>query len=169
VKTGRALCVALSGTRASPFGVLRETVYLADPADADTVHPYHLTLDDREADAAAAVMRARETGAAAFQALMRRFDEPPAAVGVVVNSHTPPERITSPHMRAHSLEGWLFREICEAAAVALGIEPDTRSQAELKSALGDGASAIKQLGIHFGPPWNADYKLAGIAAWAKLP
>jgi hypothetical protein len=50
VKTGRALCVALTGTRASPSGVLRQAVDLADPADADTVHPYHLTLDGRDAD-----------------------------------------------------------------------------------------------------------------------
>lgn len=169
VKTGRALCVALAGTQRAPQGVLREEVYLADRGDPDTVHPYHLALEGRESDAQTAAARARECGSAALASLLQRLEGSPSGVGVAVNNHTPPERITSPHMRAHSLEGWLYREICEALALDLGLEPDTRSQAELKPALERAARVISQLGAEFGAPWNADYKLAGVSAWLKLP
>ena len=74
-----------------------------------------------------AVRTAKRIGAAALKRLFEtvRQQERIEFVTVVVNTHTPPERISSPHMRAHGKEGWLFREICEQAAETCGIEPLT--------------------------------------------
>jgi hypothetical protein len=85
-----------------------------------------------------------------------------------VNTHTPPERISSPHMRAHGKEGWLFREICEQAAEASGLEPLTLSLEEVPLDGRGTQRALAVLGESFGRPWSADWKLAAAAAWTRL-
>jgi len=170
VKTGRAFAVALGGVAERCEPIAREEVVLADPADGATVHPYHLELDGDAPGAEAAAKRARRIGA---KSLARLFEsvgkvERIDAIAVVVNTHTPPERITSPHMRAHGKEGWLFREICERGAERIGIAPATLALAEV--ALTDRAiqRVVTSLGERFGKPWTADWKLACAAAWLQL-
>jgi hypothetical protein len=170
VKTGKALAIAIAGAAASPRPILREEVALADPAVMDTVHPYHLEIEGQPEAAEAAARRARRIGAAALARLFESVSavERIESITIVVNTHTPPERITSPHMRAHGKEGWLFREICEQAAESLGIEPSTLALDEIPL---DGRStqrALTTLGVEFGRPWTADWKLAAAAAFRTL-
>ena len=170
VKTGRAFAVAIAGSGERCTPITRQEVALADPTDGATIHPFHLEIEGQPTEAAAAAKRARRIGAAA---LKRLFDsvsktERIDSVTVVVNTHTPPERITSPHMRAHGKEGWLFREICEHAAEAYGIEPATLALDEVPLAERDAQRAVAALGEHFGKPWSADWKLACTAAWMQL-
>jgi hypothetical protein len=170
VKTGKALAVAIAGSNGRYRALVRSQVELADPNASDTVHPYHLEMEGRHAAAEAAVKRARKIGALA---LKRLFDsvseqEPIGSISVVVNTHTPPERITSPHMRAHGKEGWLFREICEHAAETYGIEPVTVAIDEVPLGERSAQRAIGELGDAFGRPWTADWKLACAAAWLAL-
>jgi hypothetical protein len=166
VKTGKALAVALAGTAASPRALLREQVALADPAEPGSSFPYHLELEGQPKAADAAVRLCRRLGASALQRLFKSVsaDERIESITVVVNTHTPPERITSPHMRAHGKEGWLFREICEQAAKNYGVEPVTLSIDEVQL----DQRVLTALGAEFGRPWTADWKLAAAAAWRTL-
>jgi hypothetical protein len=170
VKTGKALAIAIGGSAAAPRAILREEVALADRANMDTVHPYHLEFEGQPKAAEAAARRARRIGAAALERLFETVGQRDRieSITVIVNTHTPPERITSPHMRAHGKEGWLFREICEQAAELRGIDPATLSIDEIP--LGDRATqrVLTTLGAEFGRPWTADWKLAAAAAWLKL-
>ena len=170
VKTGKAMAIAIGGGQGGPQAILREEVALADRSIMDTVHPYHLEIEGRPDAVAGAVRAAKRIGAASlkgfFEAIRRqeRID----FVTVVVNTHTAPERITSPHMRAHSKEGWLFREICEHAAETGGIEPLTLSIEEISLDDRTTQRALSSLGDAFGRPWTADWKLAAAAAWTRL-
>src|SRR5262245_49167480 len=133
VKTGKAMAIAVAGSQAKPVPILREEVVLADPTNGATVHPYHLEFEGRPEAVAGAIRIAKRIGAAALRRLFETVgkEESIEFVTVVVNTHTPPERITSAHMRAHGKEGWLFREICEHAVEASGLEPLTLSLDEL--------------------------------------
>lgn len=170
VKTGKALAIAIAGEAASPTALLREQIALADPAVPESSFPYHLELEGRRKAGEAMVRRVRRFGAAALARLFESVGaiERIESITVVVNTHTPPERITSPHMRAHGKEGWLFREICEHAAQSHGIEPSTLALYEIP--LGDRSTqrALTVLGSKFGRPWTADWKLATAAAWRTL-
>jgi hypothetical protein len=170
VKTGKAFAVAISATNREYRALKRAEVVLADPNSMDTVHPYHLEMDGDYAGAAAAVKRARKIGAAALKRLFESVSEQEhvESVSIVVNTHTPPETISSPHMRAHGKEGWLFREICEHAAEAYGIEPKTLAIHEVPIAERTAQRVVTELGGAFGKPWTADWKLACAAAWLAL-
>jgi hypothetical protein len=170
VKTGKAFAVAIAGSNGRYRALVRSVVALADPTAPDTVHPYHLEMEGQPKAAEAAVKRAHKIGAAALKHLFDSVSEhePVESISVVVNTHTPPERITSPHMRAHGKEGWLFREICERAAEAYGIEPATLSLDEIPLAERGAQRVVGELGDAFGKPWSADWKLACAAAWLAL-
>jgi hypothetical protein len=170
VKTGKAMAIAIAGAQRAPVAILREEIALTDRSSMDTVHPYHLEIEGRPDAVVGAVRTAKRVGAAS---LKRLFDtvgqrERIEYVTIVVNTHTPPERISSPHMRAHSKEGWLFREICEHAAETCGIEPLTVSLEEIELDGRDKQRALVTLGDAFGRPWSADWKLAAAAAWTRL-
>ena len=170
VKTGRAMAVILLGSRRSPRPGLRREIALADPKQPHTVHPYHLELEGRADVAAAAAERTRQIGRRALEKLFETLDATlqPRAVAVVVNSNTPPERIGSAHMRAHSREGWLFREICEDAAQRLGVEPATLLCDDIHLDAAATQRALTLLATGFGRPWTLDWKLAAAAAWQQL-
>jgi hypothetical protein len=170
VKTGRALAVIVLGSRRTPRAGLRREIALADPMQPHTVHPYHLELDGRPEVAEAAAERARQIGRRALEKLLETLDcsMQLRAIALVVNSDTPAERITSPHMRAHSREGWLFREICESAARRFGVEPTTSRCDEIAIGAAATQRALLQLGGGFGRPWTLDWKLAAAAAWQQL-
>lgn len=169
VKTGRAFAVVVSGTQAAPHAVAREEVWLADRAQPETIHPFHLEMDGQPKAAAAAAQVAHRIGARALRQLFESVAPLRLkSIAVVVNTHTPPERISSPHMRAHSREGWLFREICEQAAEQFGIEPVTLAGDEIPSSERATKEALASLGDAFGRPWTADWKLAAAAAWLQL-
>ena len=169
VKTGRALALVITGTRTAPHAFRREEVWLADRAQPHTIHPFHLELEGQPKAAAAAAEEARRIGARALQRLFESVaPQRVQSVVVVVNSHTPPERISSPHMRAHGREGWLFREICEHASEHFGIEPITLCGAEIPTTERATQQALARLGGEFGRPWTADWKLAAAGAWLQL-
>jgi hypothetical protein len=170
VKTGKAFAIAIAESNGRYRALTRSEVVLADPNAPNTVHPYHLEMDGDRAGAEAAVKRARKIGAAALKRLFDSVSEQERieSISVVVNTHTPPEKITSPHMRAHGKEGWLFREICEHAAEAYGIEPTTLSIDEIPLAERVTQRVVGELGDAFGKPWTVDWKLACAAAWRAL-
>lgn len=183
VKSGRAVAVFLVGSRGSPEVVERAEVALSDPGDPSTQQPYHaafgtLETDERRvASRIAAVRRAAERSVASTVQAWRARGADLRLAALVVGSLNPPEAIANEHIRAHALEGQLFRTVLADALIVLGV----RSVFVLGSAVYREAStalsrdpedlerAISDLGRSMGRPWRADHKLAALAAWSHLP
>jgi len=96
--------------------------------------------------------------------------------GLVVGSQIDPALIANAHIRAHALEGQLFRTTLVDALRAKGIgsvvfiERDVYVEAatHLKRAVGEMRHAIQNLGRSVEGPWRAEQKLAALAAWIAL-
>jgi hypothetical protein len=180
VKSGRAVGVAVSGSIASPEAVARVLVELSDPAVPETRQPFHDGFGMAQADErviarlAAIVERCAEhsIGALLDDARLRGCRR----AGIVVGSVIDPNQVGKAHVRAHAMEGRLFRTALESALRARGV--DCRVLVEKK--LPDEASArlsradavIRQtvagFGRSLGSPWRTDEKAAATAAWMAL-
>ena len=183
VRTGRATAVVLSGTVEAPEVTLRLEVRLVDPELPDSGQPYHVGLERTGPEAERAVERAcdaaRAAGSAAMRTLLGDLAQRGLGVvgaGLVVGSDGDPSRIGNPHVRAHALEGRLFREIVEAGVDACALPSLCVVEKELyelaEKALGRSPGALKraatELGRPVGPPWRAVEKSAALAAWLAL-
>ena len=99
-----------------------------------------------------------------------------ARASLVVGSLRDPATIGNPHIRAHSLEGKLFRSTLEQAlekqivGTVIFQERDAYDKATtlLKKSSVDVRRAIQNFGRHTEGPWRADQKLAMLAAWVAL-
>src|SRR6267142_3077341 len=117
VKSGRAVAVLLAGPVGSPRLLDRREIDLCDPAVAASRQPYHAAMGTLQTDEAK-VVRLREIVAQAAQRsvadLMKAYRDAGHEVrsaGLVVGSEIDPAKITNPHIRAHALEGQLFRTV----------------------------------------------------------
>lgn len=90
-----------------------------------------------------------------------------------------PERladILAVHARLHAAEGDLCRQVVADGCAAAGLEVRRVVERELADLVADrlGVTAsdvgvrLKSMGAALGPPWNADYRLASLAAWLQL-
>jgi hypothetical protein len=94
----------------------------------------------------------------------------------VVGSDIDPARISNPHIRAHALEGRLFRTVLEDALRSHGltclviVERTIYKQAAkiLQRSEQDLKRLVAQLGRNLNGPWRADEKTACLAAWLAL-
>ncbi|PYO95149.1 MAG: hypothetical protein DMD60_13680, partial [Gemmatimonadetes bacterium] len=97
-------------------------------------------------------------------------------VALVVGSLIDPARIGNDHIRAHALEGQLFRTALEGAARAARLPCTTlverslyeTASSRLKRSPGTLKRAVTDLGGAVGGPWRADEKAATLAAWLAL-
>jgi len=95
---------------------------------------------------------------------------------LVVGSDIDPARIANDHIRAHALEGRLFRTVLERACRSFGLQAsvlvERRAYPEGAMALRRSESQVKravtQLGRALDGPWRADEKTAALAAWMTL-
>jgi len=95
---------------------------------------------------------------------------------IVVGSVIDPGSIANPHIRAHALEGRLFRTTLEAALRSRGIHcslfTERDAYAVAAKSLGLSTGRIKDMLANLGRavagPWRADQKLAALAAWTAL-
>jgi hypothetical protein len=103
----------------------------------------------------------------------KRFQIKRAAL--VVGSQIDPVEIANPHIRAHALEGRLFRSVVEQALrdheictdVLLERDAYPSVAARLKQSIDDVKRAIQALGQSVAAkavPWRAEQKLAALAA-----
>jgi hypothetical protein len=183
VKTGRATAVLLAGPLRAPRVLEKRAVELWDPAVPASRQPYHLGLELPEGENAPAVVEAcaaaRAVAAGVVRRLiddLRRADHDPRGVGLVVSSDSDGETLTNPHVRAHALEGRLFREILEAGVAASGLpclvlverEAYDRAAPALKQSAADLKRAVAALGAGLPRPWAAEEKTAALAAWVAL-
>jgi hypothetical protein len=179
VKSGRAVAVLITGPVRLPRVLDRREIDLCDPAVAASRQPYHAAMGTLQADEAK-VARLREIVArAAHQSvaeLMKAYGDAGhhvQAAGLVVGSEIDPAKITNPHIRAHALEGRLFRTVLEDALqshrvnCSLVAERDVyrRAAEALKQSEQVLKRSVTQLGKGLEGPWRADEKTAALAAW----
>jgi hypothetical protein len=96
--------------------------------------------------------------------------------GLVVGSQIDPESIANPHIRAHALEGRLFRSVLEDTLREYGVSSTVfvereiyrQAAALLSRPEADLKRALAGMGRLLGGPWRAEEKLATLAAWMTL-
>jgi hypothetical protein len=185
VKSGWAAVVLLT----KPAHLLKlcdvNRVELCDPRLPETRQPYHAAMGKLETDSTKLNQRERVVRSISQQSLTRLlkgyrqkgFRIKRAAI--VVGSEIDPADIANPHIRAHALEGRLFRsaveqtlqdvEICTEVLLERNAYPSVaarlkQSNDDLKRAIQDfGRSAPAKSG-----PWRAEQKLAALAALLAL-
>ena len=182
VKSGWAAVVLLAG----PIGsrALRDNrmIDLSDPRVPETRQPYHATFGQLETDAkniyrrTDIVHRITEQSITDLLSDYRRKGYSITRASLVIGSQLDPASIANPHIRAHALEGLLFRSALEQALNAQGIgtfilmERDAyaKAGAQLKRSYDDVRRTIQNFGRFTDAPWRAEQKLAALAAWFSL-
>jgi hypothetical protein len=179
VKSGWAAVVLLTGSMDSPRLRDNRVIDLSDPQFPETRQPYHAATGKLETDTKKTnrrrnvVQRVTNKSVTQLLADYRRKGYVMGRAGLVVGSQLDPATIANPHIRAHALEGQLFRSVLEQAMNRHGIrtvillERDAYATAALllKTPLHDVRRAVQDLGRIIGGPWRADQKLAAVAAW----
>jgi hypothetical protein len=182
VKSGRAIAVLVTGSTDSPLVVDRREIELCDPKIPESRQPYHAGMGKLQTDEATinrlrgVVARAAERSVAEMMKAYQAAGHSLRAVGLVVGSEIDPATISNPHIRAHALEGRLFRTSLEEALRPYGlprsvvVERDTYAKAAKVLSLSeqDLKRLLSRLGKGLGGPWRSDEKTACLAAWLSL-
>lgn len=182
VKTGWAMAVLVGGSASAPRVLDRRRIALADPAEPDSVQPYHAAFAAHTHNSAAEVARlvriVERFGARSTADLLNRYRDGRVVVGVgvVVGSDVDPATIRNDHIRAHAEEGRLFRSVIERTAANAGLATtvlvEKRLHADAARALGGSEAALKRrvaaLGADVEGTWRAEEKGAALAAWMLL-
>jgi hypothetical protein len=172
----------LAGPVESPQLIDRRIVQLCDPTVPQSKQPYHAKMGTLQTDDAK-VERLRKVIVKAAQEsvsqLMKDFQRDNRQIrraNLVVGSDIDPARIANPHIRAHALEGRLFRTVLEDALGSCGLSCSVlverqiyeRAVVALNRPEKDLKQSLAQLGQSLDGPWRADDKLASLAAWLAL-
>ena len=127
VKSGWAMVVLLTGPTRAPRVLDRRRIELSDPARPRTRQPYHAGFGTAQTSGAVIARLVRTIERRAHRSLKNLLQEyaqagvRPRAAGIVVGSVIDPARIGNPHIRAHALEGALFRRVAVDGLRALRI------------------------------------------------
>src|SRR6266567_9475176 len=182
VKSGWAVLILISGSARSPHLCESDAINLSDPRNPEMRQPYHAAMGMLETNAdklnrrMLSVRRATEKSVVD---LLKRCTDNGYAIrraALVVGSVIDPDSIVSPHIRAHALEGRLFRTTLETALQLRGIQcaifTERDTYAAASKLLGQSRTKIQRTLAHLGRsmngPWRADQKLAALAAWMSL-
>jgi hypothetical protein len=182
VKSGWTVLVLIDGSLRSPHLCKSDVLDLSDPRDPETRQPYHAATGKLETNTATLKRRMQSVRRATERSiadLTQRWTNDGCAfhrAALVVGSVIGPESIANPHIRAHALEGRLFRAVLEDALRSRGIqcaifaERDVHPRAS--NILGQSPVQIRrviaELGRSVNGPWRADQKVAALAAWMSL-
>ena len=182
VKSGWAAAVLLNGPAHSPRVCRSFIIDLSDPKTPATRQPYHARMGKLETDAGKIDARVqivcRVTNKSIADLLADCRDKKVAirTAGIVVGSQINPDLIANPHIRAHALEGRLFRTALADALSAHRIRTFAfiersayrEASSQLKRSISSVKAVISKLGRSVEGPWRAEQKLAAIAAWIAL-
>ena len=183
VKSGWATAVLVEGPARAPRVLDRRVIDLSDARIPTSRQPYHAVRDARPSKAAKLerhlrrlVERITKRSLGALLEEYRRQGRRVRRVALVVGSLIDPARIGNDHIRAHALEGQLFRTALEGAARAARLPCTTlverslyeTAAARLKRPPGALRRAVTDLGGARRGPWRADEKAATLAAWLAL-
>lgn len=180
VKSGRAIVIVLAGPPDSPQVLARREIALCDRAVPDSIQPYHAALEMPGTKATKEIERlvkiVRRATSASIGELVKEWREAGHEIrgaGLVVGSLIDPATIKNDHIRAHALEGQLFRvsvqEALESKELKSVAIPERDVYSRAASALARSEDELKrvvsELGRAVGGPWRADEKTAALAAW----
>jgi hypothetical protein len=185
VKSGWAAVVLLTNTSHSPQLSDVSRIELCDPRLLETRQPYHAAMGKLETDSTKVNQRervVRNISQQSLTSLLTDYRQKGFRIGraaLVVGSQIDPAEIANPHIRAHALEGRLFRStVAEIlldheirAEVLLERDAYPNVAARLKQSSDDVKRAIQDLGRSApakGRPWRAEQKLAALAALFAL-
>jgi hypothetical protein len=183
VKSGWAMAILLAGPSAAARLVTRQRLELTDPSVAGSSQPYHAVMGaaaadkrDVEARLCQVVRDATSKALARMIAAARDSAHEVHRIGLVVGSKIDPKRIANEHIRAHALEGQLFRTALTEAAEAIDLSSvilvERNAYADAAAILERTEADVKANTAAFGRqqtgPWRADEKLAALAAWVAL-
>jgi len=182
VKSGSAVSILIDGSVRSPHLCETQVIDLSDPRNPETRQPYHAAMGVLETNASKLERRMQSIRRATEKSivdLLKRYTDNGYAIrraALVVGSVIDPDSIANPHIRAHALEGRLFRPTLEAALQSRGIqcaifiEHDTYPTASnlLRQSRTQIQRTLAHLGRSVNGPWRADEKLAALAAWMSL-
>lgn len=183
VKSGRAIAVVLAGPPDAPQVLARREIALSDPTVPDSIQPYHAALELTGQKAGKAIERlvkiVRRVSIASVGELVNEWrvaGNEIRGAGLVVGSLIDPASVRNDHIRAHALEGQLFRVAVQEALGAAGVTSSATPERDVYSA---GASAfarsedelkraVSEFGRAVAGSWRADEKTAALAAWMVL-
>jgi len=175
--------VLVEGPARSPRVLDRRAIELSDARVPTSRQPYHAVRDASRGEAVklerrlrGLVERVTQRSLAALLKEYRRQGQPVRRVALVVGSLIDPAKIGNDHIRAHALEGQLFRSALERAARAARLPCTTlveralydTAATRLKRSPAALRRTVTDLGGALGGPWRADEKAATLAAWLAL-
>jgi hypothetical protein len=182
VKSGWAVSILIGGSLRSPRLCKSCVIDLCDPRNPETRQPYHAAMGKLETNAATLKRRVQSVRRATKRSiadLIQRCADNGCAIhraALVVGSVIDPKSIANPHIRAHALEGRLFRTVLEDALRSRGIQCAIFTERDVypraSNVLGQSPIQIRrtitELGRSASGPWRADQKVAAVAAWTSL-
>jgi hypothetical protein len=181
VKSGWTAVVLLTDTARYPQLSDVGRIELCDRRLPETRQPYHAAMGKLETDSTKLNQRERVVRSISQQSLTRLLEGYRQKgfrirnAAIVVGSQIDPADIANPHIRAHALEGRLFRSAVEQSLYDHEIRTEVLLErdayrtvaARLKQSSDDLERAIQDLGRSApakGGPWRAEQKLAALAA-----
>src|SRR2546422_11703067 len=185
VKSGWAAAVVLSGPPSSPSVLHSRGIELSDPAVPESRQPFHGVDDaqgDLEPDEDRIQKRLEVVRHVAGQSLGKLLADcrtngwAPHRAGIVTGSLVDPSAIRSPHIRAHAMEGNLFRTVVEdelrahgLSCVVLAEKTAFKAASEVIRSREDALKrTLANLGRQVEGPWRTEEKLAALAAWVAV-
>jgi len=185
VKSGWAAVVLLTYTARSPKLLDIAGIELCDPRLPETRQPYHAAMGKLETDSTRVNQRERVVRRISQESLTKLLNGYAQKgfrikrAALVVGSQIDPAEIANPHIRAHALEGRLFRLVVEQTLQEHQVRTDVLLErnayacvaARLKQSSDDLKRSIRNLGRSApaqGGPWRAEQKLAALAALFAL-
>ena len=182
VRSGSAVSILIDGSVRSPHLCESQVIDLSDPRDPEMRQPYHAATGMLEMNATKLKHRVQGVRRATEKSivdLLKRCTDNGYAIrraALVVGSVIDPDSIANPHIRAHALEGCLFRTTLEAALQSCGIQCAIFIERDMyqtaSNLLHQPRTQIQRtlvdLGRSVSGPWRADQKVAALAAWMSL-
>ena len=182
IKSGWAMVVLVAGPARAPSVLDRRRIELSDPVRPRTRQPYHAGFGTAQTSRTviARLVRVIERRAArSLRVLVREYGRRgvrPRAAGLVVGSVIDPNRIGNPHIRAHALEGALFRRVAVGGLEALRIGSTVVVEREVYGAAARAArlterqlkGMVAELAGQVRGRWRSEEKTAAAAACLAL-
>ncbi len=171
------------GPARAPRVVDRQVIELSDVSVPTSRQPYHAVMAAPRGKRTALERRLRGIVERVTRRSLRRLlagyrvqGRTVRGLALVVGSVIDPGSIGSPHIRAHALEGQLFRTALERAAGRGRVPCATHVErglydaaaARLKRTPAELKRRVAELGKAVAGPWRADEKTATVAAWMAL-
>jgi hypothetical protein len=182
VKSGWATAILVAGSPQSPQIIDQRIVELSDPHISESRQPYHAGTGMLEPNPLEISRRTQIVARCADESVDKLLKDcrdkgcKPCSAALVVGSLVDPATITNPHIRAHALEGRLFRTVLGNALRAGGLSCllvlERRAYAEASAVLGKTEEELKRvvskLRADQNRPWRADQKIAALVGWMAL-